>query len=158
MIPTGPHYVYQLHDQHGACLYIGCSVAPAQRLVAHSKKPWGSQIDYSKLVIERYDGFFKGRDRETQLIRTLQPKFNGSGTDKFQPGIRLTPPSPLPAGFTTIRFEGRSLVHWGLPSQSRWLSGCGVGFFSTAIDLGPSVLVDCRRCLRAYSLPIGAAA
>lgn len=83
--PDDPHFVYEMYDEAGTVLYIGCTGNLAQRLSSHrSERDWFG--DVARLVVDRYPDQRSGLDEERARIIRLQPKYNHVFTESHDNG------------------------------------------------------------------------
>lgn len=74
-LAAAEHFVYRLFDAEGSLLYVGCSVKPAARLMAHrSDQPWADDID--RQDVEGPFSRVEALRRESEVIRTEVPRYN----------------------------------------------------------------------------------
>lgn len=76
-MPHLPSFVYRLYDSEGTLLYVGKATGPYRlkhRLMAHSRKTWGDEIDRHETV--EYDTEQDALDAEKVAIILEKPKYN----------------------------------------------------------------------------------
>lgn len=72
--PASPRYVYEMYDEAGACIYVGCTWNPKTRFSQHKSKSWWDEV--AKTVITKYPDEKSGRAGEKKRIERLQPRHN----------------------------------------------------------------------------------
>lgn len=71
--------VYRLYDSAGALLYVGVSVNPDRRVIAHAAKPWGADIAPELTTFAWYDSVGEAALAEMTAIVRECPRHNISG-------------------------------------------------------------------------------
>lgn len=101
-----PHYVYEMYDEAGICLYVGCTSNISQRLAQHrTTKTWWDEI--ATLNVARHRNYISGSVAERSLIQALQPINNEVFTESRKPG-----------GWETRRLNDRLRHERGEPCPS----------------------------------------
>lgn len=75
-----PHFVYQLWDDRGQCVYVGMSRKPGDRIATHMQQPWWHAV--ATMSAERYPDKASARVAEADLIQRLDPSLNWMHADK----------------------------------------------------------------------------
>ena len=79
--------VYILRDLAGEAIYVGCSINPVARLMAHAGRSWWS--DVAHVVLEHHASQEAALRREAQLIAELAPRENRRpGTQRSEDELR----------------------------------------------------------------------
>jgi hypothetical protein len=73
------HYVYELYDKGGYCLYVGCTFRIGPRLQQHATKPWWDSV--TRIEVNAYENEATAIRAEKDRIQFLNPVHNKVFTD-----------------------------------------------------------------------------